>query len=296
MLGRFAVAEVHPPERRGRAISNVVIGGALGSVAGPLLVGPSGWWANQTGLNELAGPYLAGMFVLAVAALATLVWLRPDPRDVGRKMEAKHPESTVHSGPARPIHQILRTPAVSVAVLAMAFGQVVMVMIMVILSPYMIARQHGLTDISFVISAHTFGMFAFSFVSGRLTDRWGRGWVILTGAVLLMLGCALAPIFLGVLPLSLALLLLGLGWNFCFVGGSTLLSDHLSPAERPKTQGVNDLLIGLTTAAASLGSGLIFASTSFVVMAIVGTALALVPLGLALWWLATRRAPASALV
>ena len=296
MLGRFAVAEVHPPERRGRAISSVVIGGALGSVAGPLLVGPSGWWAHQAGMNELSGPYLAGMFVLAVAALATLVWLRPDPRDVGRKMAAKHPESAAYSGPARPIHQILRTPAVSVAVLAMAFGQVVMVMIMVILSPYMIARQHDLTDISLVISAHTLGMFAFSLVAGRLTDRWGRGQVILTGAVLLILGCALVPISPHILLLSVALFLLGLGWNFCFVGASTLLSDHLSPAERARTQGVNDLLIGLTTAAASLGSGLIFASTSFVVMAIVGIALALVPLGLALWWLATRRAPASALV
>ena len=296
MLGRFAVAEVYPPERRGRAISKVVIGGALGSVAGPLLVGPSGRWAHQVGVSELAGPYLAGMFVLAVAALATLVWLRPDPRDVGRKMAAKHPESAVHSGPARPIHQILRTPAVSVAVLAMASGQVVMVMIMVILSPYMIARQHDLTDISLVISAHTLGMFAFSLVAGRLTDRWGRGQVILTGAVLLILGCALVPISPHILLLSVALFLLGLGWNFCFVGGSTLLSDHLSPAERARTQGVNDLLIGLTTAAASLGSGLIFASTSFVVMAIVGIALALVPFGLALWWLVTRRAPASALV
>jgi MFS family permease len=107
----------------------------------------------------------------------------------------------------------------------MAFGQVVMVMIMVVTSPHMMAHQHNLTDISLVISAHTFGMFAFSLVAGRLTDRWGRGWVIVTGAVLLIMGCALAPISPGVLPLSLALFLLGLGWNFCFVGGLTLLSD-----------------------------------------------------------------------
>jgi MFS family permease len=247
-------------------------------------------------VNELAGPYLAGLVVLAVAALATLVWLRPDPRDVGRKMAAKHPEPAAHSGPARPIYQILRTPAISIAVLAMAFGQMVMVMIMVITSPYMLAHQHNLTDISIVISAHTFGMFAFSFVAGRLTDRWGRGRVILTGAVLLILGCALAPISPDLLPLSLALFLLGLGWNFSFVGGSALLSDYLSPAERARTQGVNDLLMGLTTAAASLGSGLIFAFTSFAVMAVVGIALALVPLGLALWWLVTRRELAGAWV
>ena len=294
LLGRFAAAEVHPAERRGRAISNVVIGGAIGSVVGPLIVGPSGRWAQRAGVNELAGPYLAALVILAVAALVTFAWLRPDPRDVGRKMAEKHPEPTVHQGPARSIYQILRTPAGSVAVLAMVLSQMVMVMVMVVTVPYMMLHQHDLTEISFVIAAHTFGMFAFSFVSGRLTDRWGRGWVILTGAGLLVLACTLAPLSPGVPPLCAALFLLGLGWNFCFVGGSTLLSDLLSPAERAKTQGANDLLIGLATAAASLGSGLIFAFTSYTVMGIVGAVAALVPFGLAGWWMVTERRPVAA--
>jgi MFS family permease len=294
LLGRFAVAEVHPPERRGRAISNVVIGGAIGAVVGPLIVGPSGRWAERAGVNELAGPYLAALVILAVAALATFAWLRPDPRDVGRKMAEKHPERTVHQGPARSIYQILRTPAASVAVLALALSQMVMVMMMVVTSPYMMMHQHDLTDISLVIAAHTFGMFAFSFLSGRLTDRWGRGWVIMAGAGMLALACALALLSPDVLPLAAALFLLGLGWNFCFVGGSTLLSDLLSPAERAKTQGANDLLIGIATAAASLGSGLIFAFTSYTVMGFVGIAVSLVPLGLAGWWMASERKPVAA--
>ncbi|HSR34378.1 MAG TPA: MFS transporter [Anaerolineae bacterium] len=284
-LGRFAVAEVHPPERRGQAISNVVIGGAIGSVVGPLLVGPSGQWAQRAGVDELAGPYLAALIILAVAALAVFVWLRPDPRDVGRKMAEKHPEPTAHRGPTRSIYQILRTPVTSIAVLTMTLSQMVMVAMMVITTPYMMLHQHDLTDISVVISAHTFGMFAFSFVAGRLTDRWGRGWVILTGAGLLVLACALAPLSPGVLPLSAALFLLGLGWNFCFVGGSTLLSDQLSATERAKTQGVNDLMIGLATAGASLVSGLMFAFTGYTVIGIVGVVLSLVPLGLTAWWM-----------
>jgi MFS family permease len=176
----------------------------------------------------------------------------------------------------------------------MALSQMVMVMVMVITTPYMVMHQHTLTDLSLVISAHTFGMFAFSFVSGRLTDRWGRGWVILTGAGMLALACALAPLSPGVLPLSAILFLLGLGWNFCFVGGSTLLSDQLSPTERAKTQGVNDLLIGLATAAASLGSGLMFAFTSYAVMGVVGVVLSLVPLALTGWWMASGRRLATA--
>jgi MFS family permease len=132
-------------------------------------------------------------------------------------------------------------------------------------------------------------MFAFSFVSGRLADRWGRGWVILTGSGLLVLACTLAPLSPGVLPLSTALFLLGLGWNFCFVGGSTLLSDQLSHAERAKTQGANDLLIGLATAAISLGSGLMFALTSYTVVGTAGAVVSLVLLGMTGWWMVRRQ-------
>jgi MFS family permease len=293
-LGRFAAAEVHPPDERGQAISNVVIGGTVGSVLGPLLVGPSGQWARQAEMNELVGPYLASLIILALASLAIFIWLRPDPRDVGRRIAETHPETVVHQGPMRSISQILRTPAAFVAVSAMVFGQMVMTMLMGITSLHMKNHQHALTDISMVVSAHTFGMFAFSIISGRLTDRWGRGPVILSGAGMLVLACALVPLSPDVLPLSIALFLLGLGWNFCYVGGSTLLSDQLSPAERAKTQGANDLLIGLATAAGSFGSGLVFAGMGYTVIGIVGAVASLVPLGLTGWWMAGRRRFATA--
>ena len=285
-LARFAAAEVHPPESRGRAISQVVIGGAVGSVVGPLLIGPSGRWAQQAGLNELVGPYLAALVILALASLVIFIWLRPDPRDVGRRIAEYHPETVVRQGPARSVSQILRTPAAVVAVSAMVFGQVVMAMLTGVVSLYMRNHQHALTDISVVVSAHVFGMFAFSMVAGRLTDRWGRGPVILSGTATLVLACALAPLSSNVLPLSIALFLLGVGWNFCYVGGSALLSDQLSPEERAKTQGANDFLLGLATAAASFGSGLMFASTNYIVIGIVGAVASLVPMGLTGWWMA----------
>jgi len=85
-----------------------------------------------------------------------------------------------------------------------------------------------------------------------------------------------------------ALFLLGLGWNFCYVGGSSLLADQLSPDERARTQGFNDLLIGLVSAAGSLGSGFVFAAVGFGVMGLVGAMAALIPLTLTLWWQVTK--------
>ena len=248
-------------------------------------------WATWAGMNELAGPYLVGLVILAAAALAILIWLRPDPRDVARKMAARHPEPTMRSGPARSIRQILGVPAALVAVSAMALSQMVMVLVMVITTLYMEHHGHTLTDMSVVISSHTLGMFGFSWLSGRLTDRWGRGWVILAGLGLLALASGVAPLLTDVLPLSAALFVLGLGWSFCYVAGSTLLSDQLSLAERAMTQGTNDLLMGLTSAAASVASGLLFALAGYPSVGIVGVALSLPPLGLTVWWMRREREP-----
>jgi MFS family permease len=288
-LGRFAAAEVHPPESRGRAISHVVVGGTAGAILGPQLVGLSGQWASRAGMDELAGPFLAAMVIIAAAALAIFTWLRPDPRDLGREVARDYPETRVHQGATRSIYQILKTPGTFVAVAAMVLGQVVMVLIMGMTSLHMVNYDHTLGNISMVISAHTFGMFAFSIISGRLTDRWGRGPVILIGSGTLILASFFAPLSPGVYPLGMALFLVGLGWNFCYVGGSALLSDQLSPAERSRTQGVNDLFIGLATAAVSFGSGLLFASIGYTGIGIVGAVISLLLLGLIGWWMIQQR-------
>jgi MFS family permease len=293
VLGRFAAAEVNPPEKRGAAISNVVLGGTFGAIVGPLLVGPMGNLIKTLGMDELAGAYLATLVLFAISALVVFIGLRPDPRDLGKQVAAEHPDPSVQtlSGEARPIFEILRQPAALMAVSAMALGQVVMVAIMVITSLHMNNHQHNLRDISAVISSHTFGMFAFSVLSGRLADRWGRGPVILTGATTLLLACITAPLSPDVFPLAVALFLLGLGWNFCFVGGSALLSDQLSPVERSPTQGMNDLLVGLASATGSLGSGIVFAVSNYTVIATVAGAIALIPFLMSLFWVRRKPGP-----
>jgi MFS family permease len=287
-LGRFIAAEVHPPSERGRAISNVVIGGTVGAVLGPLLVGPSGQLVNQFGMDELAGPFVVAVVLLFLAGLVIFLRLRPDPREIGREIARLYPAPGTDPTSARPLSVIFRKPAPLTALSVMVFAQVIMVMLMVITALHMRQHQHMLTDVSLVISSHTFGMFAFSVISGRLVDRWGREPVILTGLGTLILACLAAPLSPNVLPLAAALFLLGLGWNFCYVGGSSLLSDHLIPAERARAQGFNDMLIGLVSAAGSFGSGLIFAALGYPSMGMIGAALALLPMTLTVWWLVSR--------
>jgi MFS family permease len=291
-LGRFAAAEVNLPEQRGRAISAVVLGGVIGTILARVLAVPVGDYAVSIGMDELAGAYITTLALFAVASVLVFIGLRPDPRDVGRDLAKQFPASNPQGGESRPILEILRQPAAITAVTAMVLGQVVMVAVMVITSLHMEDHQHARSDIYSVISAHTFGMFAPSIISGWLLDTIGRGRMILIGAFILLLACIAAPLSPNVVPLGIALFLLGLGWNFCFVGGSTLLADQLSPLERSRTQGTNDLLVGLASAAISLSSGFIFDAAGYTVIAVMAGLLSLVPLALSLSFVRNRKAPA----
>ena len=279
-LSRFVAAEVNVAERRGRAVSMVVLGGTVGAIGGPLLVGPTGNAAMKLGTNELAGAFGAAVFLLALAALVIGVFLRPEPRTLA----AGGPRTTAAAERPRSIPAIARIPAASAAIAAMVFSQVVMVGLMVITSLYMKDMHHDLGDISVVISAHTIGMYGFSLLSGWLIDHWGRRPVIVTGALILVLACLTAPLTAYTLPISVSLLLLGLGWNFCFVGGSTLLADHLTASERGRTQGFNDLLVGVASALGSFGSGMIAARIGYSGVGVVGAAVALLPLLMVARW------------
>jgi len=294
-LSRFVAAEVHRPEERGRAISMVVLGGTVGAIAGPLLAGPMANLAARAGVDELAGPYGATLLLFGLSAAVIFLWLRPEPRELARQIGGPAQQSAAASGPGRPIREILRQRPALVAVLAMVFGQLTMAMLMIITPLYMRSHQHPLTHISFVISAHVVGMYLFSVVSGRLADRWGRGPVIATGAGILTLAALSAPLSPDLIPITVALFLVGLGWNFCYVGGSSLLADQLSPAERGRTQGFNDLLIGLSSAAGGLGSGIVFAAVGYATMGVVAAGTALILLSLTVWSRVGRRVPSPSL-
>lgn len=287
-LGRFAAAEVHLPSERGKAISRVVLGSTVGAVIGPLLVGPTGGLAQRAGFPELAGPYSVGFVGLILAAILIFAGLRPDPRDLGQELARLYPES-VPRQETRSLSEIVRQPGVMVAMVCVVLAQMVMVVPMSITSVHMKALHHPLSALSLVISAHTLGMFAFSMLSGRMTDRWGRTPVIILGSVLLILSCLMAAPSTGLAALIIALFLLGLGWNLAYVAGSALLADQLSPGERAKTQGLNDLLLNLASAVGQVVSGVVYAAHGYGIMAITAAAASLVPLIFAVWWHGANR-------
>lgn len=269
-LGRFVAAEVHGPADRGRAISWVVAGGTVGAIFGPLAVGPAGHAAERAGVDPLAGPFAVSAILFIAVGVLIGLFLHPEPRKLARMIAGAAP--VVDAGRPRSPAAILRDPLARLAVAAMVGGQLVMVMLMVITSVHMAHHDHPLSSIAAVISSHVVGMFAFSVVSGRLTDALGRVPVIAIGAGLLIAACATAPLSLRVFPLAASLLLLGLGWNLCYVAGSTLLADRLGAAERGRAQGFNDFLIGGVSALGSVLSGAVFAAAGYGRIAALGVA------------------------
>jgi len=193
-LGRFISAEVSVPAQRGQAISIVVFGSTIGAVFGPLIVGPAGKFALSLGYPELAGPYAAAGLLFALALPVIFLGLRPDPRELSIQIAQRYPKSGDASGKIRSLREILRQPEAAIAVVTMVLGQMVMVMVMVLTALHMRGHEHPLSSVSVVISAHTFGMYATSLISGRLVDRRGRKPVILLGGTLLFLACIAAPL------------------------------------------------------------------------------------------------------
>jgi MFS family permease len=157
-----------------------------------------------------------------------------------------------------------------------------MVLVMSVTSVHMDLNGHSLDAISLVIGAHTLGMFGLSMVTGSIADRFGRPQTIVVGALLLIVGSLIAPLSLQTVWLALGLFLVGVGWNLCYIAGSSLLADSITPSERGRVQGASDLLVNLGSAAGSLSSGVILAATGYTVLCILAALFSLVPLAVAL--------------
>jgi MFS family permease len=169
----------------------------------------------------------------------------------------------------------MQRPQGRTALVALVTSQLVMTLIMT-MTPYQLhAEGHGLETVGLVISAHTFGMFALSPLSGRLTDRFGANGMVFAGfSVLAAAGLLAAAIPEGGAALSIPLFLLGVGWNLAFVAGSSLLASEAPLGDRARLQGASDALVWATAAAASFVSGFVVLTASYGFLAVAGAGLA----------------------
>lgn len=238
---RFAAAEISSPAFRSKAISLVVGGGVVAAFLGPEISKLT--WQSWEGA-EFAGTFLVLGFVPLL--LIATVCLVKFPRI----------ENEIFDHPARPLKEIIRQPGFIVAVLCATIGWGVMVLMMAA-TPIAMKSEFGFaeTDAMFVVQWHMVGMFAPSFVTGWLISRYGLLNVLLCGLALTG-AAATTGAFGGTLHhFWWANVLVGTGWNFLFVGGTTLLTHTYRPVERNRVQGVNDFLVFFSVAVFSFAAG-----------------------------------------
>jgi MFS family permease len=269
-LARYVAAELYPPDQRATMIGWIVWAATIGAVAGPALLAPSRDAAESGGINGLIGPYI----VCAVACILSTATMLSAPREMDTTATRR-----AGAGAAVPLGALLSDAGVTLALTSMVSGQFVMVLLMTMTPLHIRHEGHGLGAIGLVISAHTLGMYALSPVTGRLGDRVGRVPLLVAGVATLVLSGLVGMTAGGSYPwLLTALLLLGVGWNLGFVGGSALLTDRIAPAERVRVQGLGDALVWGGGALASIGSGWMLEHAGFAVLSGVGAILALAPL------------------
>lgn len=239
---RFAAAEAVGEAWRGRAIAFVLGGGIGGAVLGPEI--------SILAKNAFAVPYLgAYLFLAACALVAVLLQFFvevPTP-----------PAAELKAEPQRPLRLLVTQPLFQLAVLGAMVGYAVMTFLMTATPLAMVAMHHAYAVAAFVVEWHVVAMFAPSFVTGSLIRRFGERVIMGTGAVL-MLGTVAVALSGETVPFFwIALVLLGTGWNFLYIGGTSLLTRCYRPAERAKVQGTNDLLVFTASATASFLSGVV---------------------------------------
>lgn len=270
-LTRYVVAELHVADRRGRALGWIVWAGTLGGIVGPSLMAPAGRVATAAGQPELVGAYAVGALTMVVVAVAYQAVLHPDPSTLAVVDE------TVEAPVAAPVTtSVWRLPAVRVAVVVMVTGQTTMVWLMA-MTPVHIREAGGdLGRVGLILSVHVVGMYALAPLAGWVEDRFGSLPTIAMGLGTLATAALLAasaPV--GGLLMGLALFLLGLGWSFGFVAGSTMLTRGIPADVRAAVQGRVDTMVWLVSATASLGAGLLLDVVGYVGLCV----LALLALG-----------------
>jgi len=271
-LYRFAATELVAPAFKERAISWVLAGGIIGAVAGPNLASATrDYWpvAFAGAYAALVGVALLGLLVLSFIPFPPLPLPTP-------------------ARPGRPLREIARQPVFIVAVAACALGYGVMNLLMAATPIAMSQCAHPFKSTALVLELHVLGMFVPSFFTGSLIRRFGCLPVMGVGVLLNAVCIAVALSGVDLMQFMVALLTLGVGWNFLFIGGTTLFTEAYRPEEKTTAQAAMDTVIFTTMTVTSFSSGALVTTQGWTLLN-VGSIVPMLLAGVALTWLALQR-------
>jgi len=270
---RFAAADAVRDDYKSRAISYVLLGGVVAAVIGPELAKASVGFVDSA---RFAGSFVT-MAALASCAMVLIQFISIPP-----------PGEEERAASGRPLGEIVHQPTFLIAVFAAMIGYGSMALVMTATPLAMQGHGHSFPDTAFVIQWHALGMFVPSFFTGHLIRRFGAVRIVLTGTLAMLAMIAVNMSGDGLVEFWSALVLLGIGWNFMFIGGSTLLTEVYTLPEKAKVQGVNDFLVFGTNAVASLSSGVIYDRLGWLAVSY-AVVLPLIAVFAAAFWLRLKR-------
>ena len=272
-LYRFAGPELVQPAFKERALSWVLAGGVAGAFIGPNLASATRSWLSV----PFAGAYLA-LVGVAVLGLVVMSFIRfPD-----------HVPPVPGASAGRPLAEIARQPAFVVAIIAAALGYGVMNLLMAATPIAMAQCKHPFDSAALVLEWHVLGMFVPSFFTGNLIKKFGAVPVMLVGALLNLICVVVALSGVDLMQFLIALFTLGVGWNFLYTGGSTLLTKTYRPEEKNRAQGTMDTCVFWTMALSSFSSGALITTQGWTWLNL-GSLVPIALVTLALIWLALQQ-------
>jgi predicted MFS family arabinose efflux permease len=278
---RFAAVDAADESFKARAVSLVLAGGVFAGLVGPSL--------SSVGYDIIQPILYGGVFAIILVLQALMVGLL-------LITDIPPPTEQELTGPTRSMREIAAQPAFIVALMSAMIGYGVMNFVMLSTPIFMFlhpTHTFGQLDINNVIMWHVLGMFAPGFFTGWLIKKYGDLNIILAGAVISVVCLTVNLSGDSMIHLGVGMALVGLGWNFMFTAGTTLLLSTYTPAEKAKVQGVNDLFVFGTVAVCSLAAGVVYQTLGFIAVNLASAPL-LVMVVIAVFWLRGRRRMAAA--
>jgi MFS family permease len=290
LQARYAGTDLASQNQRATAISFILVSTTVGAFAGPNLVDVMGDFASSIGVPALAGPFILSGTAFIIAGLIIFFMLRPDPFLIVKMLESSK-NKQINKLSITNSNQSNDKRGIAIGAAVMILTQLVMIAIMTMTPVHMKHHGHGLSEIGLVIGVHIGSMYLPSLITGVLVDKIGRTVMIIASGITLLLAGVIAAIAPSdsMLLLVIALSLLGIGWNFGLISGTTILVDSTESSTRAKTQGTIDVLIALAGASGGAMSGMIVAYSSYTVLSFAGGILSLMLVPVVVYYHGSRK-------